>query len=147
MVGSGIAVIGATTTWYRTIARGRDIPSSLGTVHVRGAEHSFSAGDLGSPLPAIGLLCLMLAVLAFLVGPRARTLLVALVTAGAAAILILSFVVRAPSPGNGTRQGGPGRIVTPVGGAIALGMSLVALPLAPEVRRARIPESGPPAEP
>ncbi|MGZ4210530.1 MAG: hypothetical protein ACXVQX_08025, partial [Actinomycetota bacterium] len=97
VAGSALAAIGASTTWYRTIARAHDIPSSIGNIHVRGAVHSYSAGDLGSPIPALALLCLVLAVLAYLVGPRARALLVGLVAAGAASIVALSFFVPAPA--------------------------------------------------
>src|SRR5260221_13417925 len=89
-----MAVIGAATAWYRTIGPTQSIGSRLGTVRVPGAVHSFSPADLGSPLLPIALLCLVFGLLAFLVGPRPRTLLVGLVLAGYVALVALSFLVR-----------------------------------------------------
>jgi hypothetical protein len=138
-----MAVIGAATAWYKTIAPTQSIGSPLGTVRFRGAVHSFSPADLGSPLLPIALLCLVFGLLAFLVGPRARTLLVALVLAGAVASLPLSFVVRKPVLQAGNIQSAPGRIVTPIGAVIALVGAGSALPLSARVRRVRMPETGP----
>src|SRR5439155_13901344 len=106
--------------WYRAVGPTQLIQSPLGTVRVRGAVHTYSPGDLGSALPPIALLCLVFGLLAFLVGPRARTLLVGLVLAGAVAIVVLSFVVHKPVVRSGTIQSAPGRLVTPLGGAVAL---------------------------
>jgi hypothetical protein len=144
--GSGVAVIGATTTWYRTVGRAQRIDSSIGTIHVGGNVHSYSSGELGSPLPAIALLCLVFALLAYLVGPRARTLLVGSVLAGSAAMVALSFTVPEPIATAAVRQGAAGRFVTPIGAAVALVGAAGALPLSARVRRVRMPETGP-AEP
>jgi len=146
VVGAGVAVIGATTAWYRTVGPTQSIGSPLGTVRVRGAIHPYSPADLGSPLLPIALLCLVFALLAFLVGPRARTLLVGLVLAGAVAVLALSFVVHKPALRAGTTQSAPGRIATPIGAVVAVLGAAAALPLSARVRRVRMPETGP-AEP
>jgi hypothetical protein len=143
VVGAGVAVIGAATTWYRTVGPTQSIGSPLGTVRVRGAVHPYSPADLGSPLLPIALLCLVFTLLAFLVGPRARTVLVGLVLVGALALIPLSFVVRKPTLSAGTIQSAAGRIVTPIGGVVALVGAGAALPLSARVRRVRIPETGP----
>ena len=145
-VGSGIAVIGAATTWYRTVAPTQSIGSPLGTVRVRGAVHPYSPADLGSPLLPIALLGLVFGLLAFLVGPRARTLLVGLVLVGALAMIPLSFVVRKPVAGIGKVESAAGRVVSPIGAVVALVGAAAALPLSARVRRVRMPETGP-AEP
>ena len=143
VVGAGIAVIGAATTWYRTVAPAQSIGSTLGTVRVRGPVHPYAPADLGSPLLPIALLCLVFGLLAFLVGPRARTLLVGLVLAGALALLPLSFVVRKPAAGTGKVETAAGPIVTPIGAVVALVGAGAALPLSTRVRRVRMPETGP----
>jgi hypothetical protein len=143
VVGAGIAVIGSATAWYRTIAPTRSIGSPLGTVRVRGAVHSFSPADLGSPLLPIALLCLVFGLLAFLMGPRARTLLVGLVLAGALSLIPLSFVVHKPPAGTAKVESAAGRIVTPIGALVALAGAAAALPLSARVRRVRMPETGP----
>jgi hypothetical protein len=81
--------------------------------------------------------------LALLVGPRARTLLVGLVLAGALAMIPLSFVVRGPAAGNGSVQSAAGRIVTPIGAVVVLFGGGAALPLSARVRRVGMPETGP----
>ena len=143
VVGAGVAVIGAATTWYRTVGPTQSIGSPLGTVRVRGAVHPYSPADLGSPLLPIALLCLVFTLLAFLVGPRARTVLVGLVLAGALVLIPLSFVVRKPAAGNGRVESAAGRVVTPIGAAGALIAAGGVLPLAARVRRVGIPETGP----
>jgi hypothetical protein len=143
VVGSGIAVIGAATTWYRTVGPTQLIGSPLGTLRVRGAIHPYSPADLGSPLLPIALLCLVFTLLALLLGPRVRTLLVGLVLAGALAMIPLSFVVRGPAAGNGSVQSAAGRIVTPIGAVVVLFGAGAALPLSARVRRVGMPETGP----
>jgi hypothetical protein len=143
VVGAGVAVIGGATTWYRTVGPTQSIGSPLGTVRVRGAVHPYSPADLGSPLLPIALLCLVLTLLAFLVGPRARAVLVGLALAGALALIPLSFVVRKPAAGNGRVEGAAGRIVTPIGAVVALVGAAAALPLSARVRRVGMPETGP----
>jgi hypothetical protein len=146
VVGAGFAVIGAATAWYKTIAPTQSIGSPLGTVRVRGAVHSFSPADLGSPLLPIALLCLVFGLLAFLVGPRARTLLVGLVLVGALSLIPLSFVVHKPAAGNARVESVAGRIVAPIGAVVALAGAAAALPLSAQVRRVRMPETGPQEE-
>jgi hypothetical protein len=143
VVGAGVAVIGAGTTWYRTVGPTQTIGSPLGTIRVRGAVHPHSPADLGSPLLPIALLCLVFTLLAFLVGPRARTVLVGLVLAGALAMIPLTFVVHKPARGTGRVQSAAGRIVTPVGAVVTLVGAGAALPLSARVRRVRMPETGP----
>jgi hypothetical protein len=138
-----MAVIGAATAWYKTIAPTQSIGSPLGTARLPGAVHSFSPSDLGSPLLPIALLCLVFGLLAFLVGPRARTLLVGLVLGGAVAMIPLSFVVHKPAVRERTIHSAPGRIVTPIGAVVALIGAGAALPLSTRVRRVRMPETGP----
>jgi hypothetical protein len=143
VLGAGVAVIGAATTWYRTVGPAQSIGSPLGTVRVRGAVHPYSPADLGSPLLPIALLCLVFTLLAFLVGPRARRVLVGLVLAGALAMIPLSFVVDKPAAGNGRVESAAGRIVTPIGAVAALLGAGAAVPLAARVRRVGMPETGP----
>lgn len=143
VAGAGVAVIGAATTWYRTVAPTQSIESQLGTVPLPGAIHPYSPSDLGSPLLPIALLCLVFGLLAFLVGPRARTLLVGLVLAGALAMIPLSFTVDRPPATNARVESATGRIVTPIGALVALIGAGAALPLSTRVRRVRIPETGP----
>jgi hypothetical protein len=143
VVGAGVAVIGAATTWYRTVDPTQTIGSPLGTVRVRGAVHPYSPADLGSPLLPIALLCLVFTLLAFLVGPRARTALVGLVLAGSLAMIPLSFVVHEPPAGNGKVEGAAGRIVTPIGAVVGLLGAGASLPLSARVRRVGMPETGP----
>jgi formate hydrogenlyase subunit 3/multisubunit Na+/H+ antiporter MnhD subunit len=110
---------------------------------VRGAVHPYSPADLGSPLLPIALLCLVFTLLAFLVGPRARTVLMGLVLAGAFAMIPLSFVVHKPVAGTGRVEMAAGRIVAPIGAVFALGGAAAAIPLSARVRRVGMPETGP----
>jgi hypothetical protein len=143
VTGAGVAVIGAATTWYRTVDPTQSIGSPLGTIRVRGTVHPYSPADLSSPLLPIALLCLVFTLLAYLIGPRARTVLVGLVLAGALAMIPLSFVVHKPAAGTGRVQSAAGRIVTPVGAVVALVGAGAALPFASRVRRVGMPETGP----
>jgi len=144
-VGSGLATIGAATTWYRTVQPSRKITSSLGVVPIPGAVHSHSPSDLGSPILPIAVLCLVFGLLAFLLGPRARTVLLGLVVAGSIAVVALTFTVRKPVEAGASVRSAPGRIVTPIGAAVGLIAAAAGLPLSTKVRRVRMPESGPEA--
>ena len=145
VVGAGVAVLGSTTTWYRVIAPGRDISSSAGTIHVSGAVRSYSPGDLGSALPPIAIISLVLAVLAFLVGPRVRTALVSILIAGEVAVIALSVAVQFEVlvPSGSTIENGQGRGFALIGAVVAIAAGVVALPVARTVRRVGMPESGP----
>jgi hypothetical protein len=145
VVGAGIAVLGSTTTWYRTTSPGRDISSSAGTIHVSGAVKSYSPGDLGSALPPIAIISLVLAVLAFLVGPRVRGVLVALVAAGGIGVIALGLALRftvVVQPGSHV-ESGTGRLLALIGAVVAVLGAGLALPTAGRVRRVGMPESGP----
>ena len=142
-MGCGLATVGAATAWYKTVQPSRAITTAIGTVHVRGAVHSHSPSDLGSPVLPIAVLCLVFVLLAFLVGPRARTASVGLVVAGTIAILALSFTVKKPSEAGARVQSAPGRILTPIGAVVGLAGAGAAFPLSTTVRRVRMPETGP----
>ena len=145
VVGAGVAVLGSTTTWYRTIAPGRDITSSAGTIHVSGAVKTYSPGDLGSALPPIAIISLVLAVLAFLVGPRARAALLSIVIAGEIAVIALGLALRfrVLVEAGSKIEGGAGRALVLTGGIVAIAAGVAALPLARTVRRVGMPETGP----
>jgi len=143
VIGSGVAVIGAATAWYRTAQPPQTITSGIGVVRIPGAVHSHSPSDLGSALLPIAVLCLVLGLLAFLVGPRARAALIGLVIVGAVALLPLTFTVKKPVAVGARVQSAPGRIVTPIGALVALGGAVWAFPISTKVRRVRMPESGP----
>ena len=143
VIGSGVAVIGAATTWYRTVRPGGTITSGIGPVRLPDVVHSTSPSDLGSALLPIAVLCLVFGLLAFLVGPRARAVLIGLVAVGSVAVLVLSFTVKKPAEAGATVQGGAGRVITPIAAAVALGAAIPALPISARVRRVRMPEAGP----
>ncbi|HLW17427.1 MAG TPA: hypothetical protein VKV69_08735 [Actinomycetota bacterium] len=143
VVGSGVAVIGAATTWYRTIQPDRAITSAIGVVRVPGAVHSYSPSDFGSSLLPIGVLCLVCGLLAFLVGPRARAVLIGLVIVGALALIPLMFTVKKPVEAGARVESAPGRIVTPIGAVVAVAAAGAAFPISTKVRRVRMPETGP----
>ena len=138
-------MIGAATAWYRTVRPGSTITSRIGTVRLPDVVHSHSPSDLGSPLLPIAVLCLVVGLLAFLVGPRARAASIALVAVGSVAVIVVGFTVRKPVESGATVRSAPGRIVTPIGAFLALGSAAAALPLSTKVRRVRMPESGPQA--
>ena len=145
VVGAVVSVIGSTTTWYRTINPAHDITSSAGTIHVSGTVKTWSPGDLGSALPPIAVISLILTVLAFLVGPRARTFLLGLVVLGGIAVIALgSGLHLGVSLLAGTRiESGPGRALAIIGSVVMVAGAVLALPLAGKVRRVGMPESGP----
>jgi hypothetical protein len=143
VIGSGVAVIGAATTWYRTVQPDRPITSGLGVARLPGAVHAHSPSDLGSPLLPIAVLCLVFGLLAFLVGPRARAVLIGLVIAGGLALIPLTFVVKKPVEAGARVESAPGRIVTPTGAVVALAAGVAAFPISTKVRRVRMPETGP----
>jgi hypothetical protein len=143
VIGSGVVVIGAATTWYRTIQPDRTITSAIGVVRVPGAVHSHSPSDLGSSLLPIAVLCLVCGLLAFLVGPRARAALIALIIVGAVALIPLTFAVKRPVEAGARVESAPGRIVTPIGAVVALAAAGAAFPVSTKVRRVRMPETGP----
>lgn len=143
MIGSGVAVVGAATTWYRTVQPPRSITTAIGVARVPGAVHSHSPSDLGSSLLPIAVLCLVCGLLAFLVGPRARAALIGLLIVGAVALIPLTFTVMKPIEAGARVQSAPGRIVTPIGAVVALGAAVSAFPISSKVRRVRMPETGP----
>ena len=138
-----MAVIGAATTWYRTVQPDRSITSGIGVARVPGVVHSHSPSDLGSSLLPIAVLCLVCGLLAFLVGPRSRAALISLVIVGAVALIPLTFTVKKPVELGARVQSAPGRIVTPIGALIAFGAAVPAFPISTKVRRVQMPESGP----
>jgi hypothetical protein len=142
-IGSGVAVIGAAATWFRTVQPARSITSGIGVVRLPGAVHSHSPSDLGSPLLPIAVLCLVFGLLAFLVGPRARAVLIGLVIVGAVALIPLTFAVKKPVEAGARVQDAPGRVVTPIGAVVALVAGAGAFPISSKVRRVRMPETGP----
>lgn len=144
--GCGVALIGAGATWYRFVENARvDIPSlaPFPNAFVVGPVHAYSAADLGSPLPFVAGLCLVVAVLALLTGPRARPVLLSLLAMGSVAMVAMAFFVRAPTDVAGVLERGPGRLLTVVGAGVAAAGASRALPLAPRVPRFRLPEVGP----
>jgi hypothetical protein len=143
VIGSGVAVIGAATTWYRTVQPPRSITSGIGVARLPGAVHTHSPSDLGSPLLPIAVLCLVFGLLAYLVGPRARAALIGLVIVGAVALIPLTLTVKKPVEVGARVQSAPGRIVTPIGAVVALGAAVAAFPISARVRRVRMPETGP----
>jgi hypothetical protein len=143
VVGAAVATIGAATAWYRTIRPGGTITSGIGNVRLPDVVVSRSPSDLGSPVLPIAVLCLVLGLLAFLVGPRARAVLIGLAVAGGIAMLALSFTVTRPVATGATVHTAAGRIVTPIGAVVVLGAAGAALPVSTSVRRVRMPESGP----
>ncbi len=112
-------------------------------MRIPGAVHTHSPSDLGSALLPIAVLCLLCGLLAFLVGPRARAALMGLVVAGAVAVIALTFTVKKPVESGARVESAPGRIVTPIGGLVALGAAAAALPISTQVRRVPMPETGP----
>lgn len=145
VIGSGVAVIGAATTWYRTTQPSRSITSGIGVVRLPGAVHAHSPSDLGSPILPIAVLCLVCGLLAFLVGPRARAALIGLVIVGAVALIPLTFTVKKPVEAGARVQSTAGRVVTPIGAVVALSAAVPAFPISAKVRRVRMPETGPEA--
>ena len=143
VVGAGVATIGAATAWYRIVRPGGTITSGLGNVHLPDVVASRSPSDLGSPVLPIAVLCLVLGLLAFLVGPRARVVLIDLAIAAGIALLALSFAVTRPATTGAAVKTAAGRIVTPIGAVVVLGAAAAALPVSASVRRVRMPESGP----
>ena len=91
------------------------------------------------------MLCLVFGLLAFLLGPRARTVLLGVVVAGSIAVVAVTFTVRKPVEAGASVRSAPGRIVTPIGAAVGLIAAAAGLPLSTKVRRVRMPESGPEA--
>jgi hypothetical protein len=144
VAGSVVALIGSASTWTRVVEPAHELVTSLGSIKVPGTVHTYSAGDLGSPILPIALLCLVFSLMGFLVGPRARIVSTALLLAGGVALLVFTFTVpKPPSNVPGVRHSGPGRVVTSVGAAFVLAGATGALPLASRVQRIRMPESGP----
>jgi len=145
VVGAGVAVLGSTTTWYRAVAPRHDITSSAGTIHVSGAVKTYSPGDLGSALPPIAIIALVLAVLAYLVGPRARAALISIVIAAEISVIGLALALRfrVSVEGGSKIETGAGRAVALIGAIVAIASGVAALPVARTVRRVGMPESGP----
>jgi hypothetical protein len=113
-------------------------------MNIGGAVHSYTASDLGSPVLPIALMCLVLALGSFLVGPHTRTVLTGLLFLASMALLFFAVTVSGP-PAHivGAALAGPGRIPTYVGAVVACAGAAASFPLVAHVERIRIPESGP----
>jgi len=156
VVGGALATAGSRATWFVVSERSAavSIPGQ-GTFRFPARVVHLSGGDLSSAVTGTALLLLIFSGLGFLVGPRARAVLLVAIMAGSGVLIWVSarpsrsdaitaaLQTKRFSTAHPEVRDGAGRAISIAGAAAAGVTALVAFPLAARVGKVRMPESGP----
>ena len=142
VAGAIAALIGTQLPWERMITPGRTVQSEEGSFRFPDEIQTFDADDLGAGTTPLATGLAAAAVLPLLIGPRLRPVNYVGVIVLGASVFGSAVAGSGPDPAE-MLASGPGRLVTMVGGVVAMASALVAVGPSSGVPRIRIPERPP----